>query len=195
MNVNLTRVFNVPVVVVSERYDHFRMVNYNIVVDMTTASADNQELNTAFARMKYWLYEIMHSSVVISHDHPRLNSWQDTGSRLLIFPEEPVDQIVGIVLFRKLTAMVEQRLTISRVSISSHLDDDMIYHHDEDEPQGGVSHSGWWCDARPTWYNDVSKSRRNSKVININRQPEWRDHDLDWDSVDSDESVTFQADD
>ena len=183
MNVMLTKLFDVASVVISERYESPRIAPYHVTVDMTTNTTDNGDLNLAFARMRYWFYAVMQDAFLISAQHPDLRAWQATNSRLLVFPEDPVDQLVGIMLYRKLDAMVEDRLLVTRVSISSPLDEDMIYHHDADEAQGAMSQDGWWADGRPTWHDDSRKPRNRGKVISLTRQAEWKDHDLDWDEV------------
>jgi len=184
MNVMLSKQLSIESIVISERYADLRIVPYHVQVDMTTNSADNHQLNCAFARIKHWSYAVMQEAVLISQDHPALDAWQKIHSRCLIFPEDPVDQLVGIMLWRKFTAIVQDRLLITRVSIASPLDEGMIYHHEESEPQGCFWAEGWWSDPRPTWYPDSSKSRGRGKVINLHRGPEWKDHGLDWDEED-----------
>ena len=133
----------------------------------------------AFARMRYWLQEIMQDCVLISQDHDRLDTWLDTGSRVLVFPEDPVDQLVGIMLYCKLHAIVQDNLLIDRVTVSSVLDDEVMYHHYADEDQGPFAAPGWWNESRPCWKQAIKKGR--GKVIDLGRGPDWKDLDLEWD--------------
>lgn len=185
MNIRMTQRFRVPVIWVGERYDQPMITVYDAVIGMTSVSEDLAEINIAYQRMKFWFYEIMKNSVVISDDFPSLDAWRATQTRCLVLPQEPVDQLMGIMLYRKMDAVVQGRLNITDVGISSTLDEEIIYHHDSDEDQGCLSQDGWWSDPRPTWSLDSPRHRRNSKVINLRRQAEWKDHDLDWDPDDS----------
>lgn len=182
MNVRMSRVFRIPALLVSERYPGVMTTVYDCVIDMTSASESSHEINIAYERIKHWFYEIMRNSVLISQDHPDLRAWQAVPVRCLILPEDPVDQIVGIVLWRKLTAIVQDRLEINHVSISSPLDDDVIYHHDAEDAQGPVGHDGWWSDPRPIWEAPRSRGRSRDKVISLDRPAEWTHHDLGWEN-------------
>jgi hypothetical protein len=191
MNVMLSKNLAIESLVISKRYPDPRIVPYHVTVDMNTNVADNHDLNCAFARIKHWSYVIMQEAVLISQDHPARDTWQNIHSRCLVFPEDPVDQLVGIMLWRKFTAIVENRLVITRVSISSPLDEGMIYHHEDSEAQGCFWSDGWWSDPRPIWNQENIKGRGRGKVINLHRTPEWKDHDLDWDE-DEDEDPPDQ---
>lgn len=191
MNVKMCRVWHVPALLVSPRYDHVVTTVYDFHVRWTVVSEDSTEVNVAYERMKTWLYDIMRNSILIGEDHPDLRLWQATGSRCLIFPEDPVDQLVGIMLFRKFQAVVQDRLEITGISVSSPLDDDVIYEHDADDDQGSLAKSGWWSDARPTWFLGRGPGRSRDKVISLRPIPEWKEYDLDWQSRDADSHVVI----
>jgi hypothetical protein len=189
MNVRMCRVFRIPALLVSPRYDHVMTTVYDLHVRWTSVSTDNSELNTAYSRMRTWLLEVMRNSILIGQDHPDIGAWQATGSRCLVFPEEPVDQLVGIMLYRKLDAMVQGRLEITGISVSSALDDDVIYEHDADEEQGSLADNGWWSDSRPTWFLGRGPGRSRDKVISLRPIPEWKEYGLDWDQDTPDSQV------
>ena len=183
MNVNLSKTWTIAAILVSDRYDHPQINPYTITVTMTTQSEDQTEINVAFERMKFWFLDVMSDAVLISQDHPMLDQWANTGIRCLIFPEDPVDQLVGMMTYCKLTAMVEGRISINHVSISSVLDDHVTYHHDADDNPGVFVSDGWWNDLRPSWTNQKKQRKSTSKIINLDRQPTWKDHDLSWESL------------
>jgi len=183
MNVNLSRTWTIAAMLVSERYDHPQINPYTITVTMTTQAEDQTEINVAFERIKFWFLDVMSDAVLIAQDHPMLDQWIKTGIRCLVFPEDPVDQLVGIMTYCKLDAMVEDRIQINHVSISSILDDHVTYHHDHDDVLGPFVSQGWWNDLRPIWTNQKKQRQSGSKIISLDRQPAWKDHDLAWDSL------------
>lgn len=180
MNVQMTREFNIPAVRVSEDYDSIMTNFYDCRVDYVSTTESISEINVAYSRMKHWFYEIMQNSILISSQHPDIRVWQSLPVRCLAFPDDPVDQIVGIMLWRKLTAIVQGRIEISGVSVRSPLDDYVQYHHFAEEPQGYMSAEGWWSDPRPIWETARSRGRSKEKVISLNPQPEWKQHALGW---------------
>ena len=178
MTVHLARQWYWSSIVVSDRYDRPMINNYSLRMEFATDAQDNQEHNIAYGRMKYWFYDVMEASVLISQDNNKIKSWQDTGSRVLIFSEDPVDQLVGMMIYSKITAITQGKLIIDQISIASPLDNDVIYHHFAEEPLGPFENSGWWNDARPVWQNKTTRGK--GKVISLDRAPDWKDHELDW---------------
>lgn len=191
MNIRMTQRFRVPVIWVGDLYDGPMITVYDAVVGMTSISDDIGEINIAYQRMKFWFYDIMKNSVITHQDYANLDAWRATGARCLVLPEEPVDQLMGIMLYRKLDAMVQGRLDITDVGISSTLDEEIIYHHDSDEDQGCMAQDGWWSDARPTWTHEKRRGARGAKVINLTREPEWKDHGLDWSQTQPEDAVVI----
>jgi hypothetical protein len=185
VNVELEKTFTVPNIVVYD--DSGPVINiYTIHVEMCVVSTHSADYNTAFDRMKFWFDEIMADSVLLSQDQKCLPAWINTGTRCLALPHTPVDQVVGMMLMSKLTAMVEGRLLINAIKISSPMDDDVVYVCRNDQDLKWFEQLGWWNDARPIWSDSDHKKQRSSKVISLNRLSEWRDHDLQWPSMDSD---------
>lgn len=178
MSVHLARQWYWTSVVVSDRYDHPVINSYSLRMEFSTETLDNNEHNVAYNRIKFWFVDVMEAGVLISHDHPKVKAWKDTGAKVLTFPEDPVDQLVGMMLYCKLTAISQDRLTLERISLASPLDDDIIYHHFADEDLGPFSVAGWWNDPRPVW--QTKPSRDKGKVIALDRIADWKDHDLDW---------------
>lgn len=186
MNVRLSKAFRVPAILIDD--DQAPLVNfYNIIVQMTTLSEDAQDINCAFERVKYWIHEIFQNSVITTKDDSNITAWQGLGLKVLALPDDPVDQLVGIMIALKLNAICESRLSIDDLSISSSYEDDMVYHHHHDEAIGPFACAGWWSDHRPIWHDTAKKMRQTTKVINLSRNQEWKDLGLAWptDSADS----------
>jgi hypothetical protein len=66
------------------------------------------------------------------------------GCNVTTLPEEPVDQIIGMMLYYKLNAIMEGRMVITSLDISSRLGDGVWYQHDEEDSAGPFVPDGWW---------------------------------------------------
>ena len=173
--------------------DAFYINTYTARIRMHTTSMYDSDHDIAYGRMDYWFEEVMQDSVMISADSPAAKAYAATGQRLLVFPDDPVDQLVGIMLCLKLNAITEGRLIISDVDISSVHGADMTYQHNQGEAVGPMAAAGWWQDARPIW-NHAASSTKGSKVVSLNRAADWNSLELDWQSMtsnDRDSSIVF----
>jgi len=158
----------------------FMVNHFNIELDMLTVSESAPEQNTAYERMKYFMHHVMDDSLLIGSDDDALDAYLATGARVIVLPDEPVDQIVGIMLYLKLNAIMENRMVITRTETWSTQGDQTSYIHVAGENVGpNLGQDGWWADARPTWSS--IKPTASGKVVNLERLGEWKDLDLAWD--------------
>ena len=83
--------------------EELRMNNYRVNLHLTTGEATGDEHNVALDRVKYFLHNQISNSVFINKEN--LSSCQaltGAGIRITTVPEEPVDQVIGIMLYCKL---------------------------------------------------------------------------------------------
>ena len=188
MNVRLKKTFGLYGAVVYD--DQFIVTHYSSEISMLTITPDNREQNIAYERIKLFMNDIMDGAVLISQHSPRLDQYQNIGMRLITLPDEPVDQVVGMMLYLKLNAVMENRMVITDVEIWSRAGDSMSYLHSSGESVGPLAQEGWWVDPRPCYNNSMEKV--TGKIVNLTRIPEWHDYDLDWaDKTNNTDSVVF----
>jgi len=180
MNIKISRGFQFSCVVLGETVEQAQINTYTVGLDMTVLSHNSTYYNIAYDRVKFWTQDIMQDSVLISTNHAQLAQWQSTGNRCIVFPQDPVDQLVGAMLFSKLNSITEQNLEINCLSISSAFDDGVCYLFETGETYDIPDMPGWWLDARPIWSNTEASRGSAKKVINLARFRDWKDHGLDW---------------
>jgi len=165
---------------------------YTARIQMHTTAMDAAEHSVAYERMEHWFQRVMQDSVLISADDPKLRAYSATGQRLLVFPEDPVDQLVGIMLCIKLNHITEGRLVITDVDLGSINGEEMTYRHNHTEAAGPMATSGWWQDSRPAW-SVIGARSPSTKVVAMARSPEWHSVGLDWPSKNTmpDSAVVF----
>lgn len=172
-------------------YNNTFLVNhYEISANILTVTTSSDEQNTAYERTRLWVDHTLENSILISQDSDLLARYSE-GCRLLVFPEEPVDQLVGIMMYLKLNSIMQNRMVVTDLEISSSQGDYMKYIHSHGEALGPLSEDGWWSDCRPIWATPGRSG--DGKVVNLDRGPEWKDFDLDWTQAGSQhhDSVVF----
>lgn len=155
------------------------MNNYTIRLYMITNCSDSVSQNIAFERLKYYIYSQLNHSVFVNRTNDvSIENYNQAGIRTLELPAEPVDQLLGIMLYCKLNAIMEGRMIINEIEISSDLGERMIYLHATDENLGPFEEPGWWHDVDLPLRNVLESD--SDKVVAMNNINAWRELELDW---------------
>lgn len=165
---------------------------YHYTADMTTVSHNNSDHDTAMDRIMYMTNTALADSVMIDvKDQAQIELYRAAGMRVTTLPAEPVDQIIGMMLYCKLNAVCENNMVINAVSVCSERGNHVWNLHHEDENIGVFESEGWWHDTTPLhWHPHV----KHDTVVDLKAKPEWGRLDLDWhsqDSTDQDGTVVF----
>lgn len=163
--------------------------SYHINCVLTVNTELVVEQNIALERIKYFLYEFLEHSVFINQDNQQqIEKYINAGVNVCTLPEEPYDQIIGIMLFVKFNAITEGRLTINDLSIESAMSDGVSCLFSEEENIGPFVLRDWWNESSCRINNVVSK---NKKVVKINKiKNNWEELNLIW-NQDNDCKDTF----
>lgn len=171
------------------------MNNYLARVNMITNCTEPANQNTAFERLKYFVFNQLNSTIFVNRTHQdTCDKFVAAGLDVTSLPAEPVDQIIGMMLYCKLNAVMEQRIVINEIEVSSELGEHMVYLHAADENLGPFDIAGWWHDSDPI-HCDLTLID-SDKVVAMHRAGVWRELGLAWheesDPVsDSDNTVVF----
>lgn len=161
--------------------NEFYMNIYEVNVQFTVVTKNVQEQNTALQRMKYLFSEILENTLFIDqNEKDAIEKFSQADIKIAILPEEPYDQIMGIMLFSKLNAIVEGRLEITDICITSKLCDGVGYLHSTEEDSGPFKSRGWWNDSNPKLYDTPLRSK-SKKIVKLKKtQSNWDDLNLGW---------------
>lgn len=170
-------------------YDgQLKMNNYDVRLWLLTNSLDPDSHNIALERVKYFIHGRLDSSILISDENDeQVKQLHSTGLRLTTLPGDPVDQLVGIMLYSKLSAIMEDRMILGEVEISSDLGGGVVYMHNEEENLGPLEKEGWWNDADLTQCS--SDLIGEEKVMSLARSTIWRELELSWPEVSNKEDT------
>lgn len=175
-------------------HDALRMNTYTARIWMTTATEEPVDHNVAYERLRYMIDHMIDSSVFIDQtDTDRCRALINAGINIIPLPSEPVDQIIGLMLYSKLNAVMQDRMIVHDIEISSTLGDGMVYLHSDDETVGPFADEGWWNDSEPLCCPRAMLHTNN--VMTMTTAPTWRDLELGWkddkDSVDIGNTIVF----
>ena len=157
--------------------DQYFANKFNIVLHLLTGSEDVEEQNIALDRIKYLIKEqVEHSIFVHQREKALIKKLEAVGMQVIPLPEDPVDQIIGMALFFKLNAVVEERMAILQTRISSEVGENMTYLHCEDEMAGPFEGKGWWDYPDPHF----RKVKNTGKVVELTKHITWDDLGMGW---------------
>jgi hypothetical protein len=156
-----------------------RMNHYTVTLHMTTNSSDAVSHNVAFERIKYFVYNQLDSTVFInSAYHDKCEQFMSAGLTVTTLPGEPVDQLIGLMLYYKLNAVMEDRIIVDETEISSMLGENMIYLHSDNEHTDIPTFPDWWTSVEPIHSDYVSLEA--DKIVTMRTGSAWRELDLSW---------------
>lgn len=156
-----------------------KMNNYSVSMNLLTASTDAVVTNVAMDRLKYFVFGMLDSTVFINgKNKEQAEMLALLGVNVTTLPEEPVDQIIGMMLYYKLNAIMEGNLIVSSLDISSELGDSVWYQHDEDDNAGPFSKPGWWS-ASGLQHETIELEPVEDKVVKVVSKG-WHELGLEW---------------
>ena len=161
-------------------YDECLQINsYSVSMSLLTKTTDAASTNIAMDRLKYFVHGELANTVFVNQDHNKAELMQILGINVTTLPEEPVDQIVGMMLYYKLNAIMEERMTVTRLDLSSILGDSVWYQHDaEEDSPGPFRAEGWWH--QPTvQHNSILDLEPADNVVRVTPNA-WHELGLIW---------------
>lgn len=162
--------------------DKFCMNMYDIDVFFNVETTNIREQNIALDRMKFFLSETLSNSIFVQDSEETvIEKYLLADLKVCTLPEEPYDQIIGIMLMAKLNAIAEGRLMVTDISITSEMSDGVVVSHSFDENMGPFSNEGWWHDSSNRISCATSSGKKQNKIVKlIKPSVDWSDIYLSW---------------
>lgn len=166
----------------------FIMNNYYVEIEMLTNNNDGEFINVARERMKYWIKYVLTNSLLINQaNSKKADEFEKIGLKVMRLPDEPVEQIIGLMLFSKISAIMEGNILVTNLNVSSELGDNCWYLHYAHEDSGPFNEDGWWSSKEIVYLDRVKE--KNGRIVKLNDSPGWGELDLEWPSDDDKKSV------
>jgi hypothetical protein len=155
------------------------MNRYTVSLNLLTKTKDSASTNIALDRAKAFVHGALENTVFISQNNmPRAEMMQLMGINVTTLPQEPVDQIIGMMLYYKLNAVMEDRMTVTGLDIASSLGDNVWYQHDEDDLSGPFAGEGWWHQASMQ-HESVERDPEPGNIVKV-MSTGWYELNLEW---------------
>lgn len=159
--------------------DQLQMNRYTVSLNLLTKTKDSVSTNIALDRAKSFVHGALESSVFINQNNmARAEMMQIMGISVTTLPEEPVDQIIGMMLYYKLNAIMEDRMTVTGLDLSSTLGDGVWYQHDEEDLSGPFAGEGWWHQASMQ-HESVERDSEPGNIVKV-MSTGWYELNLEW---------------
>lgn len=159
--------------------DQLRFNRYSASIQLCTATDDHEHINIAMDRIKMFVHSELADTVFINQaDAERAQVLELLGINITTLPEEPIDQIIGLMLYTKLSAVTEGRVVIETLDISSLLGDNVAYLYEMGDNIGPFAAAGWWTQA-DTSHNSIEPVEIEQNVVKV-PSTGWHKYNLNW---------------
>ena len=137
------------------------IANANVLTN-TKKPVDNE---TAVERMRWFVNNVFHCSVFIEdEDQAQADKLWAAGINVLQMPGPPTDQMINLLMFTKLNAIVEGRVILTDLQLTGNLSDGIRYSCDMEDFFGPFTDKGWWNDPGITWYDKALHAKTDGQV-------------------------------
>lgn len=148
------------------------MCHYSVKLDLLTQSTEPVDQNTALERVLWFFNNQMQNVIFVNQaEIERAEAFYELGLNVCTLPEEPVDQVLGIVLHSKLNAVMQDRIRITQLTLTSDTGD-IEYIHEDSEVTELLGTTGWWFDPSPRCHDIESDEKEAEK--------DWPELELTW---------------
>ena len=164
--------------------NEFLLNVYNIDLDFNVETESIREQNIALERIKYFLnYSLQNSIFINENEEDMIQKYLDADLKICTLPEEPYDQIVGIMLLCKLNSITEGKLLVTDITITSSMGDGVWCKHCVEENLGPFALSGWWDDPSNK-ISSITKKHKSKKIVKLfKNNVSWDDLCLGWEET------------
>lgn len=151
--------------------------NFVINLHMDVETDNVREQNVAMERLGYFIDEVLDSTFFVERTQTEvIEKYINAGLKVALLPEEPYDQIFGMILLLKLNAIMEKRLIINDLTIFSKLSDGVKFNVSLEMAEAIFSGNHWWNNMS---CNVVHQEEKSKKIVQL-FSDEWTKIGLSW---------------
>lgn len=154
------------------------MVNlYELHAKMEVMTEDAREQNIAVERMNYFLSNHIEDIIFVQNtEKEAIQNYTNAGMKVCIIPEEPYDQIIGMLLINKCNAIMEGRIVVNEIVLGSKLSNLIKFNISGELAKLEYSED--------SWYNKSSLSftdkNKKEKIVTLFDKNNWAQLELTW---------------
>jgi hypothetical protein len=164
--------------------DEYYINTYDISLSMLVETDVPKEHRVAMDRLDFFIKNIVTNSVFVDEENSdAIEKYIDAGISIITLPGEPFDQIVAMAMLLKLNSIMENRVKITDITISSLLGDGIRYPIVTETAENAEIMVGdnWWHRSNTdTTDNNVFSLEPENNVVKLFDDSVWTQHDLSW---------------
>lgn len=177
MSTRIVKDFTIDAAVHFENKFMITPFDMKLFMDVETDSV--REQNVAIERTNYFLQYHLDSCIFVdSKLTDAISKYEQAGIRVVEMPEEPYDQIVGIVLLLKLNSIMEDRLIITDCVFGSKLSTGIKFDLAVEQAKESFHGKFWWNDPSLSLTNRTLNKK--DKVVKLFDIGKWDQIGLSW---------------
>jgi hypothetical protein len=166
--------------------------NYTMTIHFDISTDNAEEQNIAFDRIKYFIDKVLQDAIFTCMDDEHNAYFQSNfKQKLVTFPLPPQDLVVVSAIYAKMNSILEGRLHITQMSLSSIQGDNVTIHFDEDfaeESTALTSHELIKAAEKTPWWfrNDCgsadffTKDEDTETLTFVTDVTDWTNTGLEW---------------
>lgn len=157
------------------------MVNfYEMFASMTINTLDAPDQNIAVERITHFLGTVIEDCIfVCEKEKDAIEKYTKAGMTVCTIPEDPYDQIVGLILINKCNAIMENRIVMTDVTFGSKLSNLIKFELSNETAEAEFGGDHWWN--IPTTCVQNKKTKKD-KIVNLfdHKCDDWVELELTW---------------
>jgi len=160
----------------------FYVNTYEMTLSMLVETDAIREQTIAMERLNYFLTDtLQHCLLIKNTETSSIKNYKKAGLKICELPEEPLDQVIGMILLQKLNAIMEDRMIVTDLTLGSVLSEGIRYHIVAEVAESVMSGDFWWnkpclsmCIA------DAVAQSAGDNVVKLFDDSEWAELGLTW---------------
>jgi hypothetical protein len=160
---------------------------YEITLNFTQNTESDHEHMVALERLGVFFSQALDNSLVINAQHSLVELFEcGTDTAVLMLPAEPSIHTLTLALMEKISAIVQDRLLIDYLGISSSLTGNTEYVFDPSDseiklkPAAGISTAQPWWTRNDLTINDYVHELESGEQIILGQEFSWEELGLGW---------------
>jgi len=150
----------------------------NLIMSIETVNPIDQ--NVAMERLSYFFSNILEDCIFINQDDKdAIDKYTKAGMRVCTIPEDPYDQIIGLVLLNKCNAIMENKIVVKNMIFGSKLSNLIKFELSQELAESEFEGTNWWN--LPTLCIQNKKNKKE-KIVNLfdHKSNDWEELELTW---------------
>lgn len=167
-------------------YDNIVPNTYEVCLGISPTTNNIKYQNTGFERIKFFLRNICQNSVSISiHNNNFEVIKKITVSKIMTLPDEPSDQLLVVLLFHKIDAIIGKHFNCDYIALESFQGENIKYQYDSEYDSSFIDEKVYFTGKLkekklPWWYRDDTTIGDTFDNMSVKQQYTWDDLDLSY---------------